>query len=153
MAALSRVVIARRERAVAILPLEKGMVLHTLHEPRDLYAYDTLFDRVPGARPDAEMVKLARQLIARQEGKFEPADTEDRYESRLREMIDAKLKGEGIEPEVPAEARDDNVIDLMAALKRSLGEGKRSAAATPKPKKAARGAAKKPKRAAAGKRA
>ena len=35
-AALSRVVISRRERAVAILPLATGMVLHTLHEPRDL---------------------------------------------------------------------------------------------------------------------
>ena len=43
-AALSRVVIARRERAVAILPLENGMVLHTLHEPRDLYDYNKLFD-------------------------------------------------------------------------------------------------------------
>ena len=43
-------------------------------------------------------------------------------------MIDAKLKGEGIEPEAPAEPRGDNVIDLMAALKRSLGEGKRTAA-------------------------
>ena len=80
MAALSRVVISRRERAVAILPLEKGMVLHTLHEPRDLHAYDTLFDRVPDARPDAEMVKLARQLIERQEGKFEPG----RYRGSLR---------------------------------------------------------------------
>ena len=104
MAALSRLVISRRERAVAILPLEKGMVLHTLHEPRDLYAHDTLFDRVPDARPDAAMVKLARQLIERQEGKFEPADTEDRYETRLREVIEAKLKGEGIEPEAPEEA-------------------------------------------------
>jgi DNA end-binding protein Ku len=112
-----------------------------------------LFDRIPDARPDAEMVKLARQLIARQEGRFEPADFEDRYESRLREVIDAKLKGEGIEPEAPAEPRGDNVIDLMAALKRSLGEGKRPAAAAPKPKKAARAAAKKPKRAAARKRA
>ena len=36
-AALSRVVISRRERAVAILPLETGLVLHTLHEPRDLH--------------------------------------------------------------------------------------------------------------------
>ncbi len=44
---------------MAILPLEQGMVLHTLHEPRDLYDYDKLFDRVPDARPDAEMVKLA----------------------------------------------------------------------------------------------
>ena len=155
MAALSRVVIARRERAVAILPLEKGMVLHTLHEPRDLHAYDTLFDRVPDARPDAEMVKLARQLIERQEGKFEPADTEDRYEARLREVIDAKLKGEGIEPEAPAEPRGDNVIDLMAALKRSLGAGAsaRQRPATPTRKKPARAAAKKPKRAAARKRA
>ena len=101
MAALSRLVISRRERAVAILPLEKGMVLHTLHEPRDLYAYDKLFDQVPNARPDAEMVKLARQLIERQKGKFEPADVEDRYETRLRDVIEAKLKGEGIKPEAP----------------------------------------------------
>lgn len=122
-AALSRVVISRRERAVAILPLENGMVLHTLHEPRDLYDYHKLFDRVPDARPDAEMVKLATQLIDRQEGKFEPADLEDRYEARLRQVIDAKLKGEGIKPEEPAAPRADNVIDLMAALKRSLGQG------------------------------
>ena len=43
-------------------------------------------------------------------------------------MIDAKLKGEGIEPEAPAEPRGDNVIDLMAALKRSLGAGEAPAA-------------------------
>jgi len=142
-AALSRVVISRRERAVAILPLENGMVLHTLHEPRDLHAYDTLFDRIPDARPDAEMVKLARQLIGRQKGKFAPADIEDRYEARLREVIDAKLKGEGIEPEETAEPRGDNVIDLMAALKRSLGEGRRTAPRAPAKKKAKRAAARK----------
>jgi DNA end-binding protein Ku len=142
-AALSRVVISRRERAVAILPLENGMVLHTLHEPRDLHAYDTLFDRIPDARPDAEMVKLARQLIGRQKGKFAPADIEDRYEARLREVIDAKLKGEGIEPEETAEPRGDNVIDLMAALKRSLGEGRRTAPRAPAKKKAKRAATRK----------
>ncbi len=65
------------------------------------------------------MVKLARQLIERQAGRFEPGDLEDRYEARLREVIEAKLKGEGIEPEAPPEPRGDNVIDLMAALKRS----------------------------------
>jgi DNA end-binding protein Ku len=127
-AALSRVVISRRERAVAILPLEQGLVLHTLHEPRDLYDYHKLFDRVPDARPDAEMVKLATQLIDRQEGKYEPADLEDRYEGRLRQVIDAKLKGEGITPEEPTAPRADNVIDLMAALKRSLGQDGRERA-------------------------
>jgi DNA end-binding protein Ku len=121
-AALSRVVISRRERAVAILPLEEGLVLHTLHEPRDLYDFQKLFERVPDAGPDAEMVKLATQLIERQEAKFEPSDLEDRYEARLRQVIDAKLKGEGVTPEQPAGPQADNVIDLMAALKRSLGQ-------------------------------
>jgi DNA end-binding protein Ku len=153
MAALSRLVISRRERAVAILPLENGMVLHTLHEPHDLYAYDKLFDRIPDERPDAEMVKLARQLIDRQEGKFEPADTEDRYEARLRQVIEAKLKGEGIRPEVPEEPRGDNVIDLMAALKRSLGKGARTSTPAAPARKTAGRPAKKAKRAAARKRA
>ena len=129
--ALSRVVISRRERAVAILPLDRGMVMHTLHEPRDLYAHNKLFKQVPNTRPDAEMVKLATQLIERQEGKFEPADVEDHYEAKLREIIEAKLKGEGITPERPEEPRGDNVIDLMAALKRSLGQGAKAARAKP----------------------
>jgi DNA end-binding protein Ku len=133
--ALSRVVISRRERAVAILPMEKGMVLHTLNEQRDLYDYHKLFDRIDDGKPDAEMVKLATQLIDRQEGKFAPGDIEDRYEARLRDVIDAKLKGEGITPEAPSAPRGDNVIDLMAALKRSLNPdkkavGKPAAAAT-----------------------
>jgi len=154
-AALSRLVISRRERPVTILPLEKGMVLHTLHEPRDLYAHDTLFERIPGGKPDPEMVKLARQLIERQEGKFEADDTVDRYEERLRKVIEAKLKGEGIKPE-PEEPRSDNVIDLMAALKRSLGqEGKPRGAASAKPsrRKAASATTKQGKRPAARKRA
>ena len=48
-------------------------------------------------KTDPEMVQLATQLVQRQVGKYESADLEDRYETRLRAMIDAKLKGEGIE--------------------------------------------------------
>ena len=153
MAALARLVIARRERPVAILPLEKGMVLHTLHEPRDLYAYDTLFKTIPGAKPDPEMVKLAQQLIGRQEGEFEPSDTVDRYEERLRKVIEAKLKGEGLKPEVPEEPRADNVIDLMAALKRSLGQESKPHAASATPGRRKSSPPRKAKRAAARKRA
>ena len=45
---------SQRERAVAILPLEDGMVLHTLNEPRDLYSYDKLFERVRAERSAGE---------------------------------------------------------------------------------------------------
>jgi DNA end-binding protein Ku len=135
MAALSRVVMARRERPVTILPLGQGLVLHTLHEARDLYAYDKVFEQVPSERPDPEMVKLATQLIERQEGKFDPADFEDRYEARLRQVIEAKLKGEGITPEAPAEPQGGNVIDLMAALKQSLGQDTKPAKRVPAKKR------------------
>lgn len=139
-AALARVVIARRERPVAILPMGKGLVCHTLHEPRELNDAKPLFDDIADVTPDTEMVKLATQLIERQKGKFAPSDSEDRYEARLREVIAAKLRGEGITPQQEEAPARDNVIDLMAALKASLGSGERKPApsrkAAPAPRKA-----------------
>jgi DNA end-binding protein Ku len=138
--ALARVVIARRERALGILPMGVGLVAHTLHEERDLNDARDVFDDVPSGKSDPEMVKLAKQLIERQAGTYDPADVEDRYEARLREVIDAKLKGEGIEALDQDEPDRGNVIDLMSALRKSLGgddadpgrkgdAGKKSAAA------------------------
>jgi DNA end-binding protein Ku len=117
--ALSRVVIAQRERVIAVRPYEKGLVAHTLHEQRDLNDAGNLFDDpVP---VDEEMVKLATQLVDRQTGRYDPVDIEDRYETRLRAMLDAKLKGEGIDLDAPdPEPQATNVVDLMAALRRSL---------------------------------
>jgi DNA end-binding protein Ku len=142
---LARVVIARRERAVGIVPMGKGLVAHTLHEERDLNKPTEVFDDIPSGKSDGEMVKLATQLIERQSGEYDPADVEDRYEARLREVIDAKLKGEGIEPMDEEEPDRGNVIDLMAALRKSLGQGKEPAKKSPEPKRAAapkKGAAK-----------
>jgi DNA end-binding protein Ku len=130
-AALSRVVISRRERAVVIVPLDGGLVLHTLHDRREIYDSKALFDPVAKETPDPEMVKLAEQLIERQEAPFEPADIEDRYEARLREVIAAKLKGEGIQPEPPPSEKRGEVIDLMAALKASLGKAQESGRKAP----------------------
>src|ERR1700722_9620017 len=119
--ALARVVIARRERAVGIFPMGRGLVAHTLHEERDLNNAGDVFDDLPSRGSDPEMVKLATQLIERQTGTYDPADVEDRYEARLREVIDARLKGEGIEAFDQEEPDRDNVIDLMSALRKSLG--------------------------------
>jgi DNA end-binding protein Ku len=119
--ALSRVVIARRERAVAVMPMGKGLVVHTLHEAKDINDPKALFDAIPALKPEADMLALATQLIDRQTAKFDLSDMADRYEARLREVIAAKLKGQGVKP--AAVAKDDGkVVDLMAALKRSLGQ-------------------------------
>lgn len=120
-AALSRIVIARRERPVAILPMGDGLIVHTLHEERDLNSFKSLFEPMAAVKTDPEMVQLARQLIERQSGHYDPADFEDRYENRLRDLIKAKLDGKGLEPVTESTADSTNVIDLIAALKRSLG--------------------------------
>jgi DNA end-binding protein Ku len=116
--ALSRVVVGQRERVIALRPYGDGLAAHTLHEQRDLNDASGLFDAP--AKVDEEMVKLATQLVHRQTGAYDSSDIEDRYETRLRAMIDAKLKGEGIDREAVAEPMATNVIDLMAALRKSI---------------------------------
>jgi DNA end-binding protein Ku len=120
--ALARVVIAQRERTIALRPMEGGLVAQTLHEQRDINDAKAVFEGATAIKTDPDMVKLATQLIDRQTGRYDPSDIEDKYETRLRAMIEAKLKGEGIEDEATEEPDRGNVVDLMAALRKSLGQ-------------------------------
>jgi DNA end-binding protein Ku len=120
--ALARVVIGQRERTIAVRAMDGGLVAHTLDEQRDINDAHAIFGDSAEIKTDPEMVQLAKQLIDRQTTQYDPSDLEDRYEMRLRAMIDAKLKGEGIDLTEPEEPDRSNVIDLMAALKKSLGE-------------------------------
>jgi DNA end-binding protein Ku len=142
--ALARVVISQRERTIALRPMDEGLMAHTLHEDRDLNSPKELFEDLAGVKIDPEMVQLAAELIKRQSGKYDSGDLEDRYETRLRALIDAKLKGEGIDTsaDVP-DVRTGNVVDLMAALKKSLGQEPAGKPATAKkaPARANRSAA------------
>jgi DNA end-binding protein Ku len=119
--ALTRVVISQRERTIALRPMDGGLVAHTLNEQRDLNPAQELFERVQGVTLDPEMITLATQLVERQSEDYDPADLEDRYESRLRAMLDAKIKGEALRAEAEPAYTDTNVVDLMAALRKSLG--------------------------------
>ena len=135
--ALSRVVIAQRERTIALRPVDGGLMAHTLYEDRDLNSGQEVFDGLDGIK--VEMVQLATQLVQRQAGKYDASDLEDRYETRLRALIDAKLKGEGLEAAEEPQIATGNVVDLMAALKKSLGhEPEEKAAKAPRKKAAAK---------------
>jgi DNA end-binding protein Ku len=139
--ALSRVVIGQRERTIALRPTDGGLVAQTLYEQRDINDAKPIFEDVANAKTDPAMVQLAKQLIDRQSGRYDPSDLEDRYEARLRAMIDAKLKGEGIEEEDTAKPDRGNVVDLMSALKKSLGQSADPAPAKASAQKAASGKA------------
>jgi DNA end-binding protein Ku len=128
--AISRVVISQRERTIALRPMGGGLVAHTLNEQRDLNEAEPLFEHIAHAKSDPEMVQLAVQLIDRQTSEYDPADLEDRYETRLRAMLEAKVQGEEIHDEAPV-APASNIIDLMAALRKSLGEAPRPTETAP----------------------
>ena len=116
--ALGRVVMHGRERLVALEPRGKGIIVYTLRMGDEVVKPEDAFEDVPATRPEKQMVEIARKIIEQQEGPFEPQKFEDRYENALRDLIRRKEKGEKLVAAEPVE--EDNVIDLMAALKKSL---------------------------------
>ena len=114
---LGPLTLSRRERMVAVEPRGAGMALFTLRAADEVRA--TQFGGVERDL-DAEMVAIARAIIGQRTGSFDPRAYRDRYQEALRELIEAKMKGLTVKPrEVAA---PPPVIDLMAALKRSLAQ-------------------------------
>ena len=146
--ALGRVVMHQRERLLAMEPRDKGIVAYTLRTYDEVKKPETLFDDIPEVKLDKGMIDIAARIIEQQEGDFDPTGFKDRYEEALRELIKEKEKGVG--RVVHADAPEDtNVVDLMEALRRSLGDkgGKAGARKTAAKKPAAKKAP--PKKAAA----
>lgn len=123
--ALGRVVMHTRERLVAIEPRDKGLLVYTLRMADEVIPAREAFADIPAHKPDPKMVDIARKIIEQQEGAFEPGKFHDRYETALRDLIRRKEKGEKLVTAEPVEG--DNVIDLMAALKKSLKQKSRKA--------------------------
>ena len=115
---LGRVAIASRERAIALEPRDKGMLVTTLRDAREVKPASSIFDSIADVEVNEEMLSLAETIIARKRGRFDPALFEDRYQTALRALVDAKVRGD--KPAAAATAEPRQVIDLMAALKRSL---------------------------------
>ena len=136
--AIARLVLSSRERVVTIGARDNGMFVCTLRNPNEVRAPAEYFRDIPDMKPDAEMLALADRLIEQKVTKFDPKRYEDRYEAALMQMIREKLKGH--KPIHAAAPERGNVINLMDALKQSLGQGKPPAAS--KPKAAARPAGK-----------
>ena len=114
-----------REHLVALKPCGRGMVLEILRYADEVQKAHGFFAEIGTDQPQRELLDLATSLIEQKAGAFEPAKFHDRYEDALRRLIEKKTKAKGklvIEDAGTAEApRGGNVIDLMAALKNSLG--------------------------------
>jgi DNA end-binding protein Ku len=123
--AIARLVLSSRERIVTIGARETGMFITTLRNPNEVRGTAEYFGNIPVGNPDQEMLDLAQKLIEQKVTAFDPKAYEDRYEIALMAMIKEKLKGH--KPIVAAAPERGNVINLMDALKASLGEAKPAA--------------------------
>ena len=144
--ALGRIVMATRERILALEPRGKGILAYTIRSDAEVRKPDEIFGGITAAKPDAAMIAIAEKIIEQKEGPFDPSQFVDRYEEALKALIDDKKKGH--KATNVTEPDDTNVVDLIAALRASLE--KKGAAPT---KTAAKAPAAKPKAKAKARRA
>ena len=117
---IGHIVARGHSNLVALRPYHKGLMIETLRYADEVQKADAFFAEVPDAKPDKELLSLAEELIERKTKPFDPKAFSDPYEAALRELIEAKMENR------PPEAIDEpqigaKVIDLMEALKRSVG--------------------------------
>jgi DNA end-binding protein Ku len=126
LAGLARVVVYRRERLLLLQPRGKGLLATALRYANEVRDEKDYFDDIPNIKVPADMLKLATHILDTKKGHFDPDKFEDRYETALTKLIDAKRAGKSA-PTV-AEPKPSNVINLMDALRRSA-KAERSAPA------------------------
>ncbi|WP_265564538.1 non-homologous end joining protein Ku [Sphingomicrobium arenosum] len=132
-----------REYVVSVKPCGRGLILETLRYEEELRKAESYFREICDDKPDKELLELATSLIDKKSAPFDAGKFEDRYVEALRDLIDKKVKAKGkrvIGDATLGEERPQgsNVVDLMAALKASLDEGKAKKKAAPKKKAAAK---------------
>src|SRR3984957_4855565 len=136
--AIGRVVLTNREHIIALDPLDKGLMGTVLRYPYEVRSADEYFDEIQDVKVTKDMLDLARHIVNQKAGHFEPDKFEDQYETALIDLINQKRAGKPIAAK--ERPRGENVVDLMDALRKSIG------GASEVPKKPAQ----KPKKASAG---
>ncbi|WP_338835085.1 Ku protein [Bradyrhizobium septentrionale] len=139
--AIGRLVLTNREHIIAMEPLDKGLMGTLLRYPYEVRDPKEYFDEIQDVKVTKDMLDLARHIVDQKSGSFEPDKFEDQYESALVELINQKRAGKPIAPK--ERPRGENVVDLMEALRRSVGgaaaEGKAAKKPAKKTKKAVAG--------------
>jgi DNA end-binding protein Ku len=117
--AIGRVVLTNREHIIALEPLGKGLLGTLLRYPYEVRSEKEYFDDIQDMKVTKDMLDLAKHIVEKKSGTFEPDKFEDHYESALIDLINRKRSGTRTTAKA-APPTGGNVINLMDALKRSL---------------------------------
>ena len=125
VAALARTVLFRRVRTLLIRPYGDGLIASTMNFDYEVRACRRL-RRHSRSRIGDEMLDLAEHIIDTKKGAFDPAAYEDRYEAAVAELVRAKSEGGRSSRRRPR--KEEKVVDLMEALRKSAGSRRRGKA-------------------------
>jgi DNA end-binding protein Ku len=137
MVAIGRVVLTSREHIIALEPIGKGLVGVLLRYPYEVRSESEYFDDIQDVKLTKDMLDLAKHIVDQKSAHFEPEKFEDHYEQALIDLINQKRAGKPVTPK--ERPRGSNVVDLMEALRRSVGQQSAPAKPTRKAGKAANG--------------
>jgi DNA end-binding protein Ku len=119
-------------------PNEKGLMGTLLRYPYEVRSEAEYFDDIQDVKVTKDMLDLAKHIVNQKAGRFEPAKFEDQYEAALVELINSKRAGKPVTAK--ARPRGENVVDLMDALRQSIGKASSPPAkSTKKTRKASAG--------------
>jgi DNA end-binding protein Ku len=129
-AAIGKVSFQGRESIVAVAPSGRGMMAYTLRYASELRNANDYFRDIKDAAVNEDSLEMAETLIARKTAKFDINKFQDGYETAVKELVEAKVKNLPIPTEVAPQPQMGKVINLMDALRKSIGEN--AAASSPK---------------------
>ena len=134
---LGQLTMRGKEYLAAVKPCGDGLLLETLHYEDELREADQIFTGIEDAESDAELLEVATSLIERKTAPFDAGAYTDKYAEALQKFLDAKRKNRKT-PRVRDDSDreggggEDNVVDLMSALKQSLKDAKSDTAKKPR---------------------
>jgi DNA end-binding protein Ku len=128
MVALGRLVLAKRERVIALEAYDKGLLGTTLRYPYEVRNAKDYFGDLPELTLAPDMRKLAEHILDSKAADFDPATFRDRYEEALLAHLKSKQAG-AVREQKPTIAAPTRVINLMEALRRSIAQDKKPATA------------------------
>jgi DNA end-binding protein Ku len=139
---IGQVIFSGKEQAALVRPYDGVLLMSLLNYKNEIRAPEEVLGKLPAiGQSNKRTIQMVEQLIESWgKEKFDYSDYVDEYETKVRELIDAKVEGrEIVAPEADAEPE---VVNLMDALRRSMKSAPRSATTKSKPKpraKATRG--------------
>jgi len=138
--AVGQLAMRGQEYVVSLKPCGRGMVLETLRYADEVNKASSYFRDIGDAKPDPDLLDLAQTLIGKKSSEFDASIFQNRYIDALKELIaeKQKKKGKRIIQDTSSDSpvKGSNVVDLMAALKKSLDAGDRTPAKKVPAKKA-----------------